>query len=388
LTSTLTHLECGACGARHDADVLQNLCTACGKPLLARYDLEKAARTLRTGGREASLWRYREVLPVRDDAHVLRLGEGWTPLLHVARLGAEIGCPKLYVKDESLNPTTSFKARGMAAAISRAVELGAPGFVVPSAGNAASALAAYAARAGMEAHVFMPADVPGPFRVECKVLGAKVTLVDGLITDCARRAREVAAERGLFDVSTLREPYRVEGKKTLAYEVFEQLGGALPDVMIYPTGGGTGLVGMWKAFDEMQAMGWIDGRRPRMVCVQSAGCAPIVRAFEEGEQFAKPWENARTLADGLRVPAALGDFLILRALRESKGTALSIDDGEMIICAEMLGRHSGIFPAPEGAATLAALLRLAKDGWVSESETVVLFNTGSGLKYHALWAHD
>ena len=387
--STLTHLECGACGTAYPADQLLNLCPACGKPLLVRYDLERAARTLTKESlreRPASMWRYKEVLPVQDAAAILSLGEGWTPLVDAHRLGKQIGCVHTFIKDEALNPTGSFKARGLSMAVSRAYELGAQALAIPSAGNAAGAMAAYAALAGLPAHVFMPADVPPPFQIECSVLGAHVTLVEGLITDCGAKVREGVAEGKWFDLSTLREPYRIEGKKTMGYELAEQLGWRLPDVIVYPTGGGTGLVGMWKAFEEMEAMGLIGPERPRMVSVQSTGCAPIVRAFETGAEFAQPWQGARTLADGLRVPAAIGDFLILHALRASGGTALAIPDEEMVEYARVMGAATGIFPAPEGAACLAAQVRLLRDGWIKPEETVVLFNTGSGVKYAHVWA--
>jgi threonine synthase len=377
------------CGAAHDADRLLNLCPHCGKPLLARYDLARAAETLTRDSlraRPAGLWRYREVLPVRDPAAAIDLGEGGTPLLHAARLGAQIGCPATYIKDESLNPTGSFKARGQAVAVSRARELGAAAVAVPSAGNAAGAMSAYAAAAGLPAYVFMPADVPTPFQVECRALGAQVTLVDGLINDCAVHVRAGAAEGRWFDVSTLREPYRVEGKKTMGYELAEQLGWRLPDVIIYPTGGGTGLIGMWKAFDEMEQLGLIGPERPRMVCVQSSGCAPIVRAFAAGEEHAPLWPGARTIADGLRVPAAVGDFLIIRALRASGGTAVTVEDRQMLEWSMRMGAAAGVFPAPEGGACLAAQVDLLRQGWISPDETVVLFNTGTGLKYAHLWA--
>lgn len=387
--STLTHLECGHCGATYAANQLMNLCPACGKPLLARYDLARAAETLTPdalAARPQTLWRYEEVLPVQRADAILALGEGWTPLIHAARLGATIGCAQTYIKDESLNPTGSFKARGLSMAVSRAYELGARELAIPSAGNAAGAMSAYAAAAGLPAHVFMPADVPMLFRTECKELGATVTLVNGLITDCGVKVREGVEAHGWFDVSTLKEPYRIEGKKTMGYELAEQMGWQLPDVIIYPTGGGTGLVGMWKAFDEMEQMGLIDSRRPRMVSVQSAGCAPMVRAFEQGSEFAEPWQGAKTVADGLRVPAAVGDFLILKALRESGGTALTVTDQQMIDTARVMGSHTGIFPAPEGAACLAAQIDLLERGWIQPDERVVLFNTGSGLKYAHLWA--
>ncbi|HKY97657.1 MAG TPA: threonine synthase [Gemmatimonadaceae bacterium] len=382
--SNVTHLECMACGKRHDAGQLHNLCTQCGKPLYARYDLEAASRTLTKDAltnRSADMWRYREVMPVENDANVVSLGEGWTPLLHAERLGADVGIARLLIKDESLNPTQSFKARGMSAAVSMAKELGVTKLAAPSAGNAGGALAAYAARAGLEAHIFVPKDTPRANVIECQRLGANVTLVDGLITDCgAEVARRKDAE-GWFDVSTLKEPYRVEGKKTLGYEVAEQLGWELPDVIVYPTGGGTGLVGMWKAFDEMEQMGWIGSKRPRMVTVQSEGCAPIVKAFEEGKQSAEMFENAATVASGLRVPKAIGDFLILDAIRNSGGTAIAVSDAELIAAVDQIGAREGLFVAPEGGACLPALRVLIERNLVDKDETVVLFNTGAGIKY-------
>ncbi len=319
--STMTHLECGRCGATYAANQLMNLCPACAKPLLVRYDLQKAAQTMTKAAlksRAASLWRYEEVLPVQRRDAMIALGEGWTPLHWAARLGEQIGCRNTLIKDESLNPTGSFKARGLCMAVSRAYELGAQELAIPSAGNAAGAMSAYAAAVGLPAHVFMPKDVPPMFQVECKELGASVTLVDGLINDCGVKVREGAAQYGWFDVSTLKEPYRIEGKKTMGYELAEQLEWTLPDVIIYPTGGGTGLVGMWKAFDEMEQMGLIGAKRPRMVTVQSTGCAPMVRAFQQEDEFAELWQGAKTVADGLRVPVAVGDFLILQALRASQ----------------------------------------------------------------------
>lgn len=387
--STLTHLECGYCGKEYAADQLINLCTECGKPLLVRYDLAKAAETLTKASlktREPSLWRYEEVLPVQNDWAMLKLGEGWTPLHHATRLGNSIGCPNTYIKDEGLNVTASFKARGLSMAVSRALELGVKELAIPSAGNAACAMSAYAAAAGLPAHVYMPVDVPPLFQVECRELGANVTLVNGLINDCGVKVREGVAAHGWFDVSTLREPYRIEGKKTMGYEVAEQLGWTLPDVIIYPTGGGTGLVGMWKAFDELEQMGLIGSKRPRMVSVQSTGCAPIVRAYTQGVEFAELWQGAKTVADGLRVPVAIGDFLILRAIRNSGGIAIAVPDAEMLHYAGVMGAASGIFPAPEGAATLAAEIHLLEQGWIKPDESVVLFNTGSGLKYAHLWA--
>jgi len=387
--SLLTHLECGLCGTERDADRLWNLCPECGKPLLARYDLEAAGQIItreEIAERGANLWRYAELLPVRDPRHILFLGEGWTPLVHAKRLGQAVGFEHLYIKDEGLNPTASFKARGLSVAMSRAHELGVKAVSIPSAGNAAGAMCAYAALGSMESHVFMPQDVPPLFVAECHALGAQVTLIDGLITDCGRVAAEGVRRFGRFDMSTLKEPYRIEGKKTMGYELAEQMGWTLPDVIIYPTGGGTGLIGMWKAFDEMEQLGWIGPKRPRMVTVQSEGCAPMVRAFHEGQEFAAPWQGARTIADGLRVPAAVGDFLIIRALRESNGTAVAVPDEEFIGAANLIGRTQGIFACPEGGATLAAFQHLRSQGWIGDDETVVLFNTGSGLKYAHLWA--
>ncbi|MGD9101008.1 MAG: threonine synthase [Anaerolineae bacterium] len=394
--SFLSHLECAMCGQELEADRLWNLCPGCHKPLLARYDLQAARRVLSRediAGRAANLWRYRELLPVRDPRYALCLGEGFTPLVHATRLGQAVGFDNLFIKDEGLNPTGSFKARGLGVAVSRAYELGATALSIPSAGNAAGAMSAYAAQAGLPAHVFMPRDVPQPFVAECRALGAEITLVDGLITDAGRIAAEGVRKFGRFDVSTLKEPYRLEGKKTLGYEVAEQLGRVLspaqgwtlPDIIIYPTGGGTGLIGMWKAFAEMEALGWIGSERPRMVTVQPTGCAPMVRAFENGQEFAEPWQGAQTIADGLRVPAAVGDFLILRALYESNGTAIAVPDQEMLDAANLIGRTQGLFVCPEGAAPLVAFLHLRRQGWIADDERVVLFNTGSGLKYTHLW---
>jgi threonine synthase len=380
----VTHLECGLCGLEHEARRLLNLCRACGKPLLVRYDLERSKLTLTKESltaRRPDLWRYREVLPVENDKNIISLGEGWTPLLRAQRLGNRVGVHELYIKDESQNPTQSFKARGMAAAVSMAKELGVKKLAVPSAGNAAGALAAYAARGGLQAFIFMPRDTPHANVVECEQTGARVTLMDGLITDCGAEVGRRKEREGWFDVSTLKEPYRVEGKKTLGYEIAEQMNWELPDVIIYPTGGGTGLIGMWKAFDEMEQMGWIGSRRPRMVTVQAAGCAPIVRAFEEGNRFADEFPNAATTAAGLRVPKAIGDFLILDALRKSGGAAVAVTDEELIAATKEIGSLEGIFCAPEGAACLPALRELIETGEVSARDRVVLFNTGSGVKY-------
>lgn len=380
----LTHLACTACGSKHDASVPQNVSPCCQKPLYPQYDLAAAARTLTKAAlatRVRSLWRYREVLPARRDADIVTLGEGWTPLFPALRLGAIHGVDQLWIKDESLNPTQSFKARGMAAAVSMAQQFGLKKLAAPSAGNAAGALAAYAARAGMEAHLFMPVDTPKANVIECRELGAHVTLIQGLITDCgAEVARRKQAE-GWFDMSTLKEPYRVEGKKTLGYELAEQLGWKLPDVVIYPTGGGTGLVGMWKAFDEMEQMGWIGSKRPRMFSVQAKGCQPIVRAFHAGEKAAAEHVGAHTKASGLRVPKAIGDFIMLDILRKSRGGGVAVTDDEMLACVREIGAAEGLFVAPEGAATYAGLKHLLTAGTVKRDESVVLFNTGSGIKY-------
>lgn len=381
----VTHLECALCGLRHEAGILHNLCAECGKPVLVRYDLAKASETLTKeslSSRESSLWRYREILPVNDASNIVSFGEGWTPLIKADRLAESLTLKlNLFIKDEGQNPTQSFKARGMTTAISMAKELGVEKVAVPSAGNAAGAMAAYAARAGMEAHIFMPSDTPEANVVECRQTGAHVTLIEGLITDCGKIVAERKEAEGWFDVSTLKEPYRVEGKKTMGYELAEQLGWKLPDVILYPTGGGTGLIGMLKAFDEMEAMGWIGSDRPRMVSVQSETCAPIVRAFHAGERFADEFENAATVASGLRVPKAIGDFLILDAIRASGGTAISVTDSELVAAVGEIGAAEGIFTAPEGAACLPALRRMIDDGSVSAGETVVLFNTGAGVKY-------
>jgi len=380
----ITHLECAACGLDHEAQRLHNLCRECGKPLLVRYDLKRAGQSLTKeslSGRRADMWRYREVLPVESDANIVTLGEGWTPLLRTDRLGKKLGLGNLYIKDESQNPTQSFKARGMAAAVSMARELGARKLAVPSAGNAAGALAAYSARAGLECFIFMPRDTPRANVVECEQTGAHVTLMDGLITDCGTEVGRRKEAEGWFDVSTLKEPYRIEGKKTLGYELAEQLGWTLPDVIVYPTGGGTGLIGMWKAFDEMEKMGWIGPERPRMVTVQAAGCAPIVRAFEEGKRFADEFPNAATVASGLRVPRAIGDFLIIDALRESGGTAIAVSDEDLLAATREIGAAEGLFCAPEGAACLPALRKMIEAGQVKTEDRVVLFNTGAGVKY-------
>ena len=381
----LTHLVCSACDSEHDAAWLQNLCTKCHKPLLAKYDLKTISRKLTRkklrARADTSLWRFRELLPLPQNVNPISLGEGGTPLLRADRFGGQLGLADLWIKDESVNPTQSFKARGMSVAVSMAKHLGATKLAVPSAGNAGSALAAYAARAGLEAYIFMPYDTPQLNVIECCELGAQVQLIDGLITDCAAQIARRKTQQDWFEMSTLKEPYRLEGKKTLGYELAEQLGWWLPDVILYPTGGGTGLIGMWKAFDEMEALGWIDAKRPRMYCVQASGCAPIVRAFEAGADHAVEFPNAQTRASGLRVPKAIGDFLILRILRESGGGAIAIDDDEMIRVTREVGRTEGLFIAPEGAACFAALRFLIDSGTIKLDEQVVVFNTASGIKY-------
>jgi len=386
----VTHLYCSSCGKQYEARKLINLCD-CGKPLMVAYDLERAAATLTRealAGREPTLWRYREVLPVDDQENVLSLGEGMTPLIKARRLGSQLGMTNLFIKDESLNPTGSFKARGMAVAISMAKELGVKKLAVPSAGNAAGALAAYAAKAGIPSFIFMPKDTPTANIVECRQTGARVTLIDGLITDCGKIVAERKQAEGWFDVSTLKEPYRVEGKKTMGYELAEQMKWELPDVILYPTGGGTGLIGMWKAFEEMERMGWIGSRRPRMVTVQAEGCAPIVKAFAAGASSGADVPNAHTVASGLRVPKAVGDFIMLDILRKSGGTAVSVTDEELLSAVKEIGSAEGIFAAPEGAACLPALKKLLDRGDVSRDERVVLFNTGAGVKYLDAFADE
>src|SRR5437763_2700037 len=379
----LKHLECSACGLHYEWSRLQNLCSSCHKPFLAIVDLAAASRTLTRqtlATREKSLWRYREVLPLPGDVEPVSLGEGGTPLLPASG-SYRTDDIDLWIKDESLNPTQSFKARGMSVAVSMAKHLGATKLALPSAGNAGGALAAYAARADLEAHIFMPRDTPRANIIECRELGAHVTLIDGLITDCGAEIMRRKAKEGWFDMSTLKEPYRVEGKKTLGYELAEQFNWQLPDVILYHTGGGTGLVGMWKAFGEMEALGWIGGKRPRMFAVQAAGCAPIVRAFEAGEKNAAEFPDAHTIASGLRVPKAIGDFLILNILRQSNGGAMTVDDEEMIHVTREVGSNEGLFVAPEAAACFAALKSLRSAGKIGSGERVVIFNTGSGIKY-------
>lgn len=379
----MTHLECSLCKKTFEASQPLNLCE-CGGPLLVRYDLERARRVW---GKEQvklgpnSMWRYAPVLPARQQASIVSLGEGMTPLLKAGRTGGRLGARDLWIKDEGLNPTGSFKARGLSCAITMCVELGIRKVAIPSAGNAASALAAYASRAGIEAHIFMPRDVPQANFIECKSYGANVTLVDGLISDCARIVNSRRKEEGWFDIGTLKEPYRIEGKKTMGYELAEQLNWELPDAIFYPTGGGVGLIGMWKAFEEMEAMGWIGNKRPKMIAVQVEGCQPVVRAYEQGKARSEFWDNAHTVASGLRVPKPLGDFLILDAVRASGGTAIAVSDRELIDAGIELAGEEGLFVAPEGAACVAALAKLLENGFLRADERIVIYNTGSGLKY-------
>jgi len=377
-----THLECTGTGQVVESEQLIGLSEA-GKPLFARYDLEAVRSTFTPDAvrcRRSDLWRYEEVLPVRDRGAQVSLGEGWTPLIDAPRTAARLGVRKVWIKEEGQNPTGSFKDRGLCLAVSRALELGAKELALPSAGNAGSAAAAYGAAAGLPVHVVVPSDTPAPILAEMRALGADLQLLDGLISDCGKVVRKGVEEHGWFDLSTLKEPYRVEGKKTMGYELFEQLG-RLPDAIVYPTGGGTGLIGMWKAFDEMEQLGWIGSVRPKMFTVQAAGCAPMVRAWEQGADHAETWEGAATYASGLRVPGAVGDFLILRALRESGGGAVAVPDRAMADWVARLGADTGIFAAPEGGATAAAVEAIKDMGLIGEDDEVVLFNTGSGLKY-------
>ena len=384
MKSYLKHLECTYCGLIHSVHEPNRLCVDCGKVLYPRYDIEKARLEVNKENlkvRDSNMWRYFEMMPVLDFKNVVTLGEGFTPILSASRLSERLGCQDIVIKDEGVNPTASFKARGLSAAVSKAKELGITKLTMPSAGNAAGAMSSYAARAGLEGYVFMPQDAPYSNQKEVDITGGRLTLIDGLISDAGVLSREKAAEMNLFDVSTLQEPYRVEGKKTMGYEIAEQLSWELPDVIIYPTGGGTGIVGMWKAFEEMELLGWIGSKRPRMFAVQSDGCAPIVKAFIEGKEFADMWEDASTMASGIRVPAAIGDYLILQALRDSNGGALTVSDDEIIKMMSIVASLEGMFVCPEGAATAVALDKLLIDGLVKDNEKVLLLNTGSGLKY-------
>ncbi|GAA3815425.1 MULTISPECIES: threonine synthase [Amycolatopsis] len=381
--SALSHLDCPRCHLTHDADRVQGLCT-CGSPLLARYDLAATTVTRdEIAGREPTLWRYHEVLPVRSAANVVSLGEGVTPLLLLPTYGAQVGVPGLLMKDEGLVPTGSFKARGAAVGVSRAAELGVTGIAMPTNGNAGAAWALYAARAGLRSLIAMPVDAPAITRAECQVSGAELYLVDGLISDAGKLIRDAVAERGGYqDVSTLKEPYRIEGKKTMGYEIAEQLGWRVPDVIVYPTGGGVGIIGIHKALLEMRELGWIpDGKLPRLVAVQATGCAPIVDAFQRGARESEPAVGARTIAFGITVPKALGDFLVLDAVYSTGGTAIAVSDEELLAEQGNLARAEGTFVCPEGAACFAAVRELRGSGWLSADDEVVVLNTGAGVKY-------
>ena len=382
--STFSHLECSKCGVKYSKTELHNLSPCCTLPLFPQYDLEKAKSILHKRdlkSRESNMWRYREIMPVEFKENIISLGEGWTPLVQANRLGELKGFSNLYLKNESINPTGSFKDRGMSVAISKVKEFHLKNIAIPTAGNAGGSAAAYAAKAGQEAFIFMPNDTPKAFQVECDQYGANVEMIDGLISDCGKIVGERKEKEGWFDISTLKEPYRVEGKKTMGYELAEQFNWELPDAIIYPTGGGTGLIGMWKAFDEMETMGWIGSHRPKMISVQSEGCAPIVDAFDQGLDCAQPFQNPKTSALGLRVPSAVGDFLILNSIRQSEGVALSVTDNELMTGTKQIGSSEGIFSAPEGGATVAALPKLLDRGIIKPNDRIVLFITGSGLKY-------
>ena len=383
MKSFLTHLDCTGCDATHSADQLIRLCPDCDKVLYARYDLDSARRETdrdALADRRSDMWRYFEAMPVLDEANIVSLGEGMTPILEAPHLAEAIGATNLVIKDEGQNPTGTFKSRGLSAAVSKAKELGAEGVTIPTAGNAGGALAAYAARAGMDAHVFMPQDALDANKKEVTHAGGTLHLVDGLIGEAGQQSRELAAELGMFDLSTLQEPYRAEGKKTMGYEIAEQCGWTFPDAIIYPTGGGTGVVGIWKAIEELETLGWIDGKRPRFFCVQAEGCQPIVRAFEQGADHAEPWANAHTVAHGMRVPSAIADYLILSVLRESGGGAIAVSDDDLLDHMRLIARTEGIVVGPEGGATAAAARRLIASGTLSPSDHILLLNTGSGLK--------
>lgn len=383
MRSALSHLECSKCGSTYDADAPQQLCR-CGAPLLARYDLQAAAKTFtprNLASRERSLWRYAELLPVRDHARRVTLHESITPLAPLPRFGAQIGLSNLLLKDEGALPTGSFKARGAAVGVTRAKELGIRSFGMPTNGNAGGAWSAYAARAGIDAYIVMPRSAPQINRLECAMAGARLWLVDGLISDAGRIVAKAVAQHGLFDASTLKEPYRIEGKKTLGFEIAEQLDWSVPDVLLYPTGGGVGLIGIHKALRELRAIGLIGEKMPRMVAVQAEGCAPIVEAFREGKRESVAWQDAHTIAFGITVPKALGDFLVLDAIYETNGTAIAVSDDSIVQAQRRLAAGDGLLICPEGAATLAAAKQLRAQGWIAPDERVLAINTGTGLKY-------
>ncbi|KAF0110401.1 MAG: threonine synthase [Chloroflexi bacterium] len=384
LVSNRYRLVCPVCGSQFDPTIVQTYCSSCNSPILTEYDLGSLGKILEpetVAERPRGIWRWRELLPINEEKNCLTLGEGDTPLLQLNNLGVRLGFPNLFVKDESTNATGTFKARGMVVAISKAIELGIREFVIPTAGNAGGALAAYAASAGCKAHIYMPEDTPKAIKIEVQMMGADLHLIKGLLTDAANAAHANAVNNGWFDVSTFKEPFRVEGKKTMGFELAQAFQWDLPDVIIYPTGGGTGLVGMWKAFAELETLGWISYKRPRMVSVQAEGCAPVVKAFQKGAERTEVWQNATTIASGLRVPSVFADRLILKALRESNGTALTVSDSEILSAQKEFAAQEGIFAAPEGAATLACLKKLKHQGWLQKNNRIVLFNTGTGLKY-------
>ncbi len=382
--SYLDHLECTKCGEAYPHDQVMTTCPQCGKVLYARYDLARLKREVDRDSlqsRPSNMWRFSELMPVANPDNILTLGEGGTPLLQSDTLGKKLGLKSLYIKDEGLNPTGTFKARGLSAAVSRAAELGLRKFTLPSAGNAAGAIAAYAAKGGLEAHVFMPQDAPQANKIESVVMGSHLTLVDGLISDAGRFSQDLAKREGLADLSTLKEPYRAEGKKTMGLEIAMQLGWRMPDAIIYPTGGGTGIIGMWKGFYEMLELGWVEGKLPKFIAVQAEGCQPVVKALHEGQDQSEAWPNAHTIADGLRVPHPFADYLILQAIRDTGGTAIAVSDQDMVAAMKEIASAEGVFACPEGAATWVGLKRLISDGFLGPEETIVLLNTGSGYKY-------
>ena len=384
MRSFLTHLECTYCKTIFSTEKPHRTCNKCSKVLYPRYDIENAKKEItptKISTRTPTMWRYFEMLPIINPDNIVTLGEGFTPILPINNLGESLGCSNLFIKDEGINPTSSFKARGLSAAVSKAKEFGLTKFTIPSAGNAAGALAAYCARGGMQSSIFMPRDTPVANIKEVSIIGSDLTLIDGLINDAGKLSQEKAEKENLFDVSTLKEPYRVEGKKTMGYEIAEQMNWKLPDAIIYPTGGGTGIVGMWKAFDELEELGWIDSKRPKMFCVQSSGCAPIVKAFVEKTEFAEPWKNAKTIASGLRVPVAIGDYLILDALRSSNGGAVAVEDEDILLATKLIAELEGMFICPEGGATIKGLKILLDNGQLSTEDNILLLNTGTGLKY-------
>jgi len=383
----LSHLECTRCGKEHRADSVQTVCLDCAGVLFARYNLDNIAKHLSKQSfqsRVKSMWRYRELLPIKDDSNVITLGEGFTPILQLRKAGKSLSLKNLFMKDDGLVPTGTFKARGMASAISKCVELGIKKVAVATAGNAGAAMSAYAAKAGLESYVYMPKDTPNPIRLECEIYGANVSLVDGSISDAGNMVDQVAKENGWMMLSTMKEPYRVEGKKTMGFEIAEKFDWTLPDVIVYPTGGGTGIVGMWKAFDELERTDLVSGKWPRMVSVQSTTCAPVVKAVQEGKDSCEFWKNPATIAAGLRVPKPFGDYLIIRTITQSNGTAVDVSDEDMVHAMKDIARKEGVWMCPEGAATYACLPKLIESGFLDRDETVLLYNTGSGILYPGL----